>query len=110
MLFCRSLKIGIDISFKRVSKTFFFLINAYFMKEPQLFLGSERFPVKTGVKYLALIFDSKLTWLPHLRSLRLRCAKSLDILRMVSRQAWGADRTVLLRLYRALIRSKIAPA
>ena len=26
---------------------------------------------------------------------------------MVSRQAWGADRTVLLRLYRALVRSKI---
>ena len=30
-----------------------------------------------------------------------------NILRVVSRQAWGADRTVLLRLYRALIRSKV---
>ena len=75
--------------------------------EPQFSLGGELIPVRTEVRYLGLIFDSRLTWLPHLRNLRLRCSKSLDILRVVSRQAWGADRTVLLRLYRALIRSKI---
>ena len=75
--------------------------------EPQFSLGGVQIPVRSEVKYLGLIFDSKLTWMPHLRNLKNRCSKAMDILRVVSRQKWGADRTVLLRLYRALIRSKL---
>ena len=39
--------------------------------------------------FLGLLFDSKLSFIPHITS------------------SWGADRKVLLRLYRALIRSKL---
>ncbi|PVD32243.1 hypothetical protein C0Q70_07676 [Pomacea canaliculata] len=59
------------------------------------------------VKFLGVIFDRKLSFLPHIKSLRLSCQKALDILRVVGHVSWGADRTVLLRLYRALIRSKL---
>ena len=78
-----------------------------FFPDPQFSLENEAIPVQPEVKYLGLIFDYKLTWVPHLRWLKLRCARSLNILRMVSGQSWGADRTVLLRLYKALVRSKI---
>ena len=33
--------------------------------------------------------------------------KALDIIKVVSNQEWGADKSVLLRLYRSLVRSKL---
>ena len=39
----------------------------------------------------------------HLKS---SCQKAVDILRVVGHTDWGADRIVLLHLYRALVRSK----
>ena len=33
--------------------------------------------------------------------------KALDIIKVVANQEWGADKTVLLNLYRSLIRSKL---
>ncbi|GFQ70403.1 RNase H domain-containing protein [Trichonephila clavata] len=42
--------------------------------------------------------------LPHLK---IRSAKARNILKVLANTRWGADRTSLLRLYRALIRSKL---
>ena len=36
-----------------------------------------------------------------------KCVKALNLLRVVCNTAWGGDRTVLLRLYRALARSEL---
>ena len=55
---------------------------------------------------LLLIFD-KLTFIPHIQYLKSKCKKALNVLKVVSHYDWGADRKVLLRLYRALIRSKL---
>ena len=54
-----------------------------------------------------LIFNSKLSFIPHITCLKSRCAKSLDLIKVLSNTTWGADRKVLLSLYRALIRSKL---
>ncbi|GFQ82303.1 uncharacterized protein TNCT_379381 [Trichonephila clavata] len=57
-------------------------------------------------------YNSPLT-LPELRvalhrsDLKIRSAKALNILKVLANTRWGADRTSLLRLYRALIRSKL---
>ena len=51
--------------------------------------------------------DTKLTFKNHVQYLRSSCQKALDILRVVRHTDWGADRIVLLRLYRALVRSKL---
>ena len=58
-------------------------------------------------KFLGLIFDQKLSFLPHLKALKTRCLKALDIIKVVSNQEWGADKYVLLKLYRSLVRSKL---
>ena len=50
---------------------------------------------------------SHLSFIPHITSLKSRCTKSLDLIKVLSNTTWGADRKVLLRLYRALIRSKL---
>ena len=58
-------------------------------------------------KFLDLIWDTKLTFEPHIKYLKARCQKSLNILKVLSRTEWGADRTTLLKLYRSLVRSKL---
>ena len=54
-----------------------------------------------------MIWDTKLTFEPHIKYLKARCQKSLNLLKVLSRTEWGADRTTLLKLYRSLVRSKL---
>ena len=64
-------------------------------------------PVVQEYKYLGLIFDKKLSFIPHIKYLKAKCLKSLNILKVLSHTTWGADRITLLQLYRSLIRSKL---
>ena len=72
--------------------------------DPQLYLNGTQIPTIGETKFIGLIFDSKLSFIPHITSLKSRCTKSLDLIKVLSNTTWGADRKVLLRLYRALIR------
>ena len=54
-----------------------------------------------------MIFEKRLTWVPHLRSLRLACQSPLDLHRHLSHTIWGADKTTLLCLYLVLVPSKL---
>ena len=57
------------------------------------------------VKFLGLIFDSKLNWNARINYIEKKCEKKrLNILRMISGQSWGAGKATLLTVYRALIR------
>ncbi|CAF4043758.1 unnamed protein product [Rotaria magnacalcarata] len=58
-------------------------------------------------RFLGLIFDRRLTWVPHLKNVRNSCLKSMDLLKAISHSSWGADRITLQRLYKALIMPKI---
>lgn len=42
-----------------------------------------------------------------MKNLKKRCFKTLDILKVLAKTKWGAEWTVLLRLYRALVRSRL---
>ena len=75
--------------------------------DPQLYLYGTQIPTNGEAKFLGLIFDSKLSFIPHITSLKSRCTKSMDLIKVLSNTTWGVDRKVLLRLYRALIRSKL---
>ena len=74
--------------------------------DPQLFLNGSPIPVVEEVKFLGIIFDKKLSFLPHLRYLKDKCTKALNLLRVVA-HTLGADQQTLLHLYRSLIRSKL---
>ena len=75
--------------------------------DPQLYLNGTQIPTIGEAKFLGLIFDSKRSFIPHITSIKSRCTKSLDLIKVLSNTTWGADRKVLLRSYRALIRSKL---
>ena len=64
-------------------------------------------PYSEEAKFLGIIFDKRLTWSSHVNILKDKAKKSLDILKVVSSHNWGADKKSLLRLYNALVRSKI---
>ena len=53
------------------------------------------------------MFDNKLSFIPHIKALKAKCLKALDILKVLSSSDWGGDRTVLLNLYRSSIQSKL---
>lgn len=76
-------------------------------RDPDLYLYGRRIPVVEQTRFLGIVFDSRLTWVPHIRDLKVACRKRLSLLRVLSHLSWGADRTVLLRIYRSLILSKL---
>ncbi|GBM81353.1 hypothetical protein AVEN_50813-1 [Araneus ventricosus] len=63
--------------------------------------------VVNEIRFLGVIFDRKLAFLPHTLHLRKKCERSLNILKVLSRTSWGADRTFLFRIYQAVIPSSI---
>ena len=75
--------------------------------DPELTLDGIQIEVVPEFKFLGLLFDSKLSFIPHISYLSNKCHKALNLLRVVSSMDWGADRKVLLRLYRTLVRSKL---
>ena len=50
---------------------------------PELFLNNTALPVVEETKFLGLIFDSKLTFIPHLKYLRKKCLQAINLLRVV---------------------------
>ena len=76
-------------------------------EDPKLFLNNVQIPVVEQAKFLGVIFDKKLSFIPHIKYVKSKCLKALNILKVLSNTDWGADRKVLLQLYRALIRSKL---
>ena len=60
----------------------------------ELYLNGTQIPIIGEAKFLGLLFDSKLSFIPHITSLKSRCTKSLDIIKVLSNTRWGADAKV----------------
>ena len=75
--------------------------------DPQLFLDKRPIPVVEETTFLGVIFDRKLSFIPHLKYVKTKVLKALNILKGIGKTEWGADRKVMLRLYISLIRSKL---
>ena len=58
-------------------------------------------------KFLGLIFDRKLNWKDHIEYIKGKCLRTLNIIYMISRGNEETDCETLLRIYRALVRSKL---
>ncbi|GBM41419.1 putative RNA-directed DNA polymerase from transposon X-element [Araneus ventricosus] len=75
--------------------------------DPDLKLNNESIPFVNDIRFLGITFDQKLSFLPHVKLLRRKSEKSLNILKVLSTTAWGADRPSMLKIYRATILSKL---
>lgn len=75
--------------------------------DPILKLKGTNITYVNSIKFLGLILDKKLTWLPHLLNLKTECNRKLNIIKALGHQKWGADREILIKIYNTLIRSKM---
>ena len=96
--------LGLTLSLKPCVLHFCQLRKAH--DDPALTLDGTPIPVLEETKFLGTIFD-KLTFIPHIKKLKAQCRKALNLLTVVAHTDWGADRKVLLHLYRTVVRSKL---
>ena len=80
--------------------------------DPALYIYGSQIPVVAESKFLGVIFDKKkqkkkLSFIPHIKYLKAKCLKALNLLKVLSHTSWGAERTTLLHLYRSFIRLKL---
>ena len=75
--------------------------------DPSLKLDGAEIPVVDEYIFLGIIFYKKLTFIPHLKYLKMKCNKTLQLLRVMAHKEWGADQNMLLLLYISLITSKL---
>ena len=73
--------------------------------ESRLKVNGEPIKIAKTVKFLGLVFDTKLSWNAHIAYIQEKCKKRLNLMRMISGQNWGASKTSLLIIYRTLVRS-----
>ena len=59
------------------------------------------------VKFLGVIFNQGLTWAAHIDHIIDRCKVRLNLMHAISGSTWGASRSILLLVYKALIGSVI---
>lgn len=69
--------------------------------EPSLRMHQTPIPVKKEHKFLGLIFDHQLSFISHIKNLKIICQKSLNLLKVLSHKTWASDRLCLLQIYRS---------
>lgn len=74
---------------------------------PPLQLQNFQISISNTTKFLGLHFDHKLSWVYHIKLLRAKCIKSLNVLKYLSHPKTGCNRKLLLNLYKSLIRSQL---
>ena len=67
--------------------------------DPVLRLDGVNIPIVEGYKFLGVIFDKKLSFIPHIKYLKAKCHKALKLLRVVAHTDWGADRSTFIHIF-----------
>ena len=74
---------------------------------PDIHVNQQVIPYETSAKFLGVIFDEKLSFKEHIGLLKGKCLKGLNRLKSLAGRDCGAVQGMLLRLYRALMRSRL---
>ena len=76
-------------------------------KLPAFTLLGDSLEYKQSVKFLGLVFTSKLTWNLHFDYILTKAVKSLNLVKVISRLPWGKDTETLKHLATTIVRSKL---
>ncbi len=60
---------------------------------------------KNNVKFLGVIFDNHLNWQSHIKYIKARASKALNLLRKLAHTTWGTKRQTMMMLYKAVVLS-----
>ena len=101
-----SLKNGLSISSQK-STAIHFCKKYKCSRTLSINMNNNQIPSKNTIKYLGITFDNKLTWTPHIQNLKKNCSIKINLLKKLAHTNYGSDKTILLKIYRTLIRSKL---
>ena len=63
--------------------------------------------IEKEAKILGVIFDKKLTWRKQFDVIAAKCKQAINLMKRLSGLQWGAHLQQMLKIYYALIRSKM---
>ena len=70
-----------------------------------LTIANTAIPQAETVKILGLLFHNRHSWIPHIKAIKAKCLRALNILKVLSHPTYGCHRKILLPLYTSLVRS-----
>ena len=97
---------GFKFSAEKTKCVHFHRKRGYFAP-PALKLDGRPLPYVESARFLGMTLDHRLNWREHIQFLRNNCLRTLNILKFLTHSSWGADRSMMLLLYRALVRSRL---
>lgn len=74
--------------------------------DPFVTLEGKQIPGKKEQKFLDILLGEKLSFIPHIKKLRMKCMKA-DILKVLSLQSNEIDRACLLKIFNCLVRPRL---
>ena len=79
--------------------------------DPTLTIYNSQIPVVSQIKFLGVIFDSKLNFKAHIDYIRQKCEKAMNLLKVVAKIDWGADldpdpETIRIKIFWASCRGR----
>lgn len=74
---------------------------------PPLYLKGSAIPYAPSTKYLGMILDERLSWSDHILMVEKTCKKTLSVMKFLGSVNWGADKTVLLKVFETVLCSKL---
>ena len=75
---------------------------------PTLVVDGQVLQYSTEIKFLGVYLTPKLNWKKHFDYILHKATKSLNLLKVVSKQHWGQDTKMLIHLALSLVRSKLS--
>ncbi len=97
---CREVDLGVEAS---KSQTIIFTARLNYEARP-LYINGDGIPVVSEAKYLGVILDRRLTWLPHCRARARKCQVALAQCKRALSKTWGLKPFITAWLYTSIIR------
>ena len=72
-----------------------------------VFLNRQKLECVTEFKFLGVIFDSKLQWIPHLKMIKEKTFSKINLLKIIASSKYKTSTQDLLNIYKTLILPKI---
>ena len=62
--------------------------------QPTLTLNGSEIPITQQYKFLGITLDPKLSFIPHIKQLKIKCNQIIQLLRTIGHTGWGADKKI----------------
>ena len=100
-------KTGFSFSAKKSKVLIFHKKRRTMEPKIELFLNDKKLDCVKEFKFLGVIFDQKLSWLPHFTMLKQEVNNRLKILKIVTNSKFNTNNKILLNIYKSLILPKL---